>query len=463
MDSLTLPNQAGPAARGTGQRDLTVSAAASLRRHDPELDGLLEQEFRRQQDTLAMVAYASLADPSVLACGASVLANVTAEGYPGARYHPGCRWLDQVEELAVRRTRAVFGARYANVQPHSCSQANLSVLFALMRPGDTVLGLALDAGGHLTHGAPASVVGDYFHAVGYGVGEDGRIDYGQLRRLAHRYRPKVVIAGASAYPRALDYERFRAVADEVGAYLLADISHIAGLVAAGVHPSPIDLAHITTLSTYKQLGGPRGGLILSGAECDTPGPDGVRTLAQLMQRAVFPRSQGTLNAAGIAAKARALALVARPEFRDLAERIVGDARALAEELTRRGHRVLTGGTDTHMVLVDTTPLGLSGAAAERALEECGILANRNRIPNDTRSPRITSGLRFGTNILAQRGLGPKDMGECADLVHQVLTATEPAGGAGHRLDPVVRDRVRRAVHRLCRRHPLPGYTAEPAV
>ncbi|WP_370418409.1 serine hydroxymethyltransferase [Streptomyces sp. QH1-20] len=462
MDSLTLPNQAGPAPRSTGQRDLASHAARSLRRADPELDTLLEREFRRQNDTLALVAYASLADPSVLACGASVLANVTAEGYPGARYHPGCQWLDEVEQLAIRRTQAVFKARYVNVQPHSCSSANLSVLFALMRPRDTVLGLSLDAGGHLTHGSAASVVGDYFTAVGYGVNKSGFIDYGQVRELAHRHRPKVLIAGASAYPRALDFERFRSVADEVGAYLIADISHIAGLVAAGVHSSPVDLAHITTLSTYKQLGGPRGGLILSGVECDTPGPDGTCTLAQLMQRAVFPRSQGTLHATGIAAKARALALVGRPEFRELAERIRRDARALAASLLRRGHRVLTGGTDTHMVLVDTTVFGLSGAAAESALEDCGILANRNRIPHDTRSARVTSGLRFGTNIIAQRGFEPEDMDECAALVHQVLTAAEPLGRTGHRLDPEVRDRVRHSVRGLCARRPIPGYAVNPA-
>ncbi|NEE52895.1 serine hydroxymethyltransferase, partial [Streptomyces sp. SID8455] len=269
---------------------------------------LLDAEVVQQHATLAMVASTSIAHPSVLAAAGSALSNVTAEGYPGARYHPGASQFDLVERLAVERAKQAFGASYANVQPHSCSSANQAVLAALVRPGGTILALDLDSGGHLTHGSPASVTGMHYKAVHYGLDGEGRIDYEQVAALAEQHRPSVLIAGASAHPRTLDFARFRAIADSVGAYLVADISHIAGLVAAGEHPTPVDLAHATTTSTYKQLGGPRGGLILIGREHATPGPDGRTPLSRLMQRAVFPLSQGTPNPAAIAAKARALAL-----------------------------------------------------------------------------------------------------------------------------------------------------------
>jgi len=430
-----------------------------LRYADPELAGLLDAEVVQQNHTLAMVASASIADPSVLAVGGAALSNVTAEGYPGARYHPGAQQFDAVENLAVVRAKRLFGARYANVQPHSCSSANLAVLSALMRPGDTLMGLDLDAGGHLTHGSRASVTGRHYHAVSYGLDDDGRIDYGRLADLALEHRPRVLIAGASAYPRLVDFARFRAIADAAGAYLLADISHIAGLVAAGRHPSPVDVAHITTTSTYKQLGGPRGGLILSGLDHDTPGPDGRTPLHRLMQRAVFPQSQGTPSPASIAAKARAFAVAAEPAFQETARLIVHDARALARELASHGHRILTGGTDNHMVLVDLTGTGLSGVVAERALEECGILANRNRIPGDTKPPLVTSGLRLGTNILAQRGMGPDLMGECAQLLHTVLSGVVPRSDTEYLIDPLLVDQVRAEVRWLCSRHPLPLKTA----
>ncbi|MCD0447753.1 serine hydroxymethyltransferase [Actinocorallia sp. API 0066] len=432
----------------------TALAARELATEDPELTTLLDAELTAQRDTLAMVAYASLAAPSVLACGAAALANLTAEGYPGKRYHPGCARLDDVERLAVERAKTAFGARYANVQPHSCSSANLAVLFALLSPGDTLLGMDLDSGGHLTHGSPASVTGRHFRALAYRLGPDGLLDYDHVRDLAKRHEPKVIVAGASAYPRAFDYVVFREIADEVGAYLLADISHIAGLVAGGILPSPIDHAHITTTSTYKQLGGPRGGLILSGAEHLTAGPGGV-PLARLLDRAVFPASQGTLNPAGVAAKARALDLVTRPSFRALAERIALDARALAAALARRGWEPLTGGTDTHMVIVDVAARGLTGGAAETALESAGILANRNRIAADSGVPGQTSGLRFGTNILAQRGLSPSDMDACADLADRVLGALRPPSSA---LPADVLRAVRRDVADLCARFPIPGYS-----
>jgi glycine hydroxymethyltransferase len=428
----------------------------SLHRNDPELAALLEDEVGHQRSTLAMIASASIADPSVLAAGGAALSNVTAEGYPGARYHSGAARFDQVENLAVERAQQLFGARYANVQPHSCSSANLAVLAALVPPGGTLLGLDLDAGGHLTHGSAASVTGRHYRAVHYGLDRCGRIDYAQVAELASQHRPRVLIAGASAYPRVLDFDRFRAIADSVGAYLVADISHIAGLVVAGEHPSSIDAAHITTTSTYKQLGGPRGGLILSGQEHQSPGPDGRTPLARLMQRAVFPQSQGTPNPATIAAKARAFALASGPEFKQMARLITEDARALAAELSGLGYRILTGGTDNHMVLLDVYERGLTGVVAERALEECGILANRNRIPGDTKPPLVTSGLRLGTNILAQRGLGPEHMWECASLLHTVLAATIASSDTAYRIDPATAAQVRADVGKLCARYPLPA-------
>jgi glycine hydroxymethyltransferase len=321
----------------------------------------------------------------------------------------------------------------------------------------------LDAGGHLTHGAAPSVTGRHFRPVYYGVDDRGLVDYDEIAELARTHRPRMIIAGASAYPRRIDYAAFRRVADEVGAYLLADISHIAGLVAAGVLESPVDIAHVTTTSTYKQLGGPRGGLILSGRDHDAPGPGGAGTLAAALDRGVFPGFQGTPAAAAIAAKARALDLVDSPEFRACARRVAADAQALAAALMRRGYSVLTGGTDNHMVILDLRARGLTGAVAENALRECDILANRNRIPGDVKPPRVASGLRLGTNILAQRGLGPADMQRCAALVDRVLTATEPASDTEYRLAAAVRADVRNDVAELCRRFPAPGYPPAEAL
>ncbi|CAL9674622.1 serine hydroxymethyltransferase [Streptomyces griseomycini] len=462
--------EGAPSAHGHAGQDADGEQAAllragmeGLRRTDPELALLLDAEVRSQNATLAMIASASIADPSVLAAGGAALSNVTAEGYPGNRYHPGAARFDEIERIAVERAKELFGAAYANVQPHSCSSANLAVLSALIPPGGTLLGLDLDAGGHLTHGSPASVTGRHFHAVHYGLDAAGRIDFGQVAALTAEHRPQVIIAGASAYPRTVDFERFRAIADTVGAYLLADISHIAGLVAAGEHPSPVDVAHLTTTSTYKQLGGPRGGLILSGEEHRTPGPDGRTPLSRLMQRAVFPQSQGTPSPAAIAAKARAFALAAGPEFRETARLTVTGAAALADELAELGHRVLTGGTDNHMVLLDIGEYGLTGVVAERALEECGILANRNRIPGDTKPPLVTSGLRLGTNILAQRGMGPDQARRCAHLVHAVLNATVPLGDTEYRIDPERAAGFRAEVRELCARHPLPLQSRESSL
>jgi len=450
--------------RGGAEDDGAVEATAlrgieRLRDGDPVLYELIVREHRRQSETLTMVAASSIADPAVLACEGTALLNTTTEGYPGARFHAGCEVVDQVERIAVERARRAFGARYANVQPHSGTSANQIVMFSLLRPGDTVLGLDLDAGGHLSHGAKASVSGVYFHAVAYGVDADGRIDMAEVRRLALEHRPRLIICGASAYPRALDFAAFRRVADEAGAILLADISHVAGLVAAGEHPSPIDHAHFTTTSTYKQLCGPRGGLVLMGRDHDAPAPDGRGTLSDLVQRAAFPFFQGTPSLASIAAKASALARVASPEFREVARRITASARALAAALEERGYQVVSGGTDNHIVLVDLTARGLTGVVAERALEECRIVVNKNRVPGDRRSATVASGIRFGTNGLALRGMGPAEMRRCAELVDRVLGAVRPLGDRAFELDPAAAAAAREGVAALCARFPIPGYAA----
>jgi glycine hydroxymethyltransferase len=462
LASFPIVGDEAPPAAASAVEATVLRGVERLRAGDPVLYGLIEREHRRQSGTLTMVAASSIADPAVLACEGTALLNTTTEGYPGARFHAGCGVVDQIERLAVERARHAFGARYANVQPHSGTSANQVVMFGLLRPGDVVLGLDLDAGGHLSHGARASVSGVYFRAVSYGVDAGGRIDMDAVRRVALEHRPRLLIAGASAYPRAIDFRAFREAADETGAYLLADISHVAGLVAAGEHPSPIDHAHFTTTSTYKQLCGPRGGLVLMGRDHDAPAPDGRGTLSDLVQRSAFPFFQGTPSLAAIAAKASALARVASPEFRETARRIVAAARALAGALAARGYALVGGGTDNHIVLVDLTARGLTGTVAERALEECGIVVNKNRVPGDRRSAAVASGVRFGTNGLALRGMGPAEMPRCAALVDRVLCAVRPLGDRAYELDPGVAADAREEVAALCARFPIPGYSAEPS-
>lgn len=428
-----------------------------LYRDDPDLYELLEQEYRRQNGVLAMIAASSIADPSVLACEGMATSNVTTEGYPGARFHAGCAVIDEIERLAVERAKAAFGARYANVQPHSGTSANAILTFSLLKPGETIMGLELDSGGHLTHGAKASVSGQYFNAVGYGLDQEGFIDYEQVSRLAHESKPKLIICGASAYPRIIDFKRFRDIADEVGAFLLADISHIAGLVVAGEHPSPINHAHFTTTSTYKQLYGPRGGLILMGRDFEGLAPDGKRTLSEMAQKAVFPYFQGTPSMNVIAAKARALAMATTPEFKSLAQRIVADARVLARCFAEKNYRVLTGGSDNHIVLIDVLAGGVTGVVAERALEECHIIVNKNRIPGDRKPALVTSGMRLGTNSLALRGMGEAEMPLCADLIDRVLSAVKTNGDRDYDLDKSVKDSVQSEVQQLCGCFPIPRY------
>ncbi|TDV56268.1 serine hydroxymethyltransferase [Actinophytocola oryzae] len=426
----------------------------TLAREDPDVYRLLEREHERQCESLSLVASSGGTDASVLAVAGASVVNVTAEGYPGRRYHAGCRNVDELERLAVERAKAVFGARYVNVQPHCASFANHTVMQALLDPGETILGMALDQGGHLTHGAQANLSGKLFKVHHYGLDDDGLIDYRQLSELAQAHRPRLIVCGTTSYTRVIDFDRIREIADGVGAYVLADVTHIAGLVAAGLHPSPIDAAHFTTTCTFKQLYGPRGGLIMMGRDADALGDDGNRTLSQRIQSAVFPLMQGSPEVHTIAAKARALARLAEPSFRALAGRIRTCANALAAALTDRGYDVVGGGTDNHIVLF-RVPERLTGVLAERALESCDILVNKNKIPGDTRGATVASGVRLGSNTVALRGMGPAEMVRCVELIDTVLANTLPSQDGGLHLPDLVREHVTAQVRGLCRDFPLP--------
>jgi glycine hydroxymethyltransferase len=432
----------------------------ALQAEDPELFLLLESDHSRQQESLSLVASSGGTDSSVLAASGASIVNVTAEGYPSNRYHAGCHYVDQVEQLAIDRARQVFGARYVNVQPHCASTANHTVMQALLKPGDPILGMALDQGGHLTHGAPANLSGKLFSVRRYGLDSRGLIDYAQLAELAESHRPRLIICGTTSYPRTIDFERIRTIADRVGAYLLADVTHIAGLIAAGLHASPIDAAHFTTTCTFKQLYGPRGGLILMGRDADTLDADGKKTLSQRVQSAVFPLTQGSPAVHTIAAKARALGRLLDPAFCELAQLIKADAAALASALVARGYDVISGGTDNHIVLF-RTPERLNGAIAEGALESCGILVNKNKVPGDNRPAAVASGIRLGSNTVALRGMGPAEMSRCVALIDTVLAHATLRPEGGFDLDETVRVQVTSEVGELCRTFPLP-YEAAPS-
>lgn len=429
-----------------------------LQQEDPFLYRLLEQEYYREAHSLSMVASSSIAHPSVLACEGTFTSNVTAEGYPGARFHAGCKFVDQFEQLAIDRAKAALKAQYANVQPHSASTANQIVMSSLLKPGETILGLRLDSGGHLSHGSTVNISGQFFNAIGYGLDSRGIIDYAQVEELAREFKPKLIISGTTAYPRVIDWERFRVIADRVGAYLLADITHIVGLIIAGEHPNPIDVAHITTTCTHKQLYGPRGGLILMGKDWESPGPNDRGTLAETLQRGVFPFMQGAPIVNKIVAKARALARAMTPEFKLLCKRIVTLAKALAESLTARGVTIISGGTDNHIVVVDViTSFGVTGIIAERALEDCNVIVNKNRLPGDTRKAVITSGIRIGTNSLAARGFDTEGIGQCADLIVRILSAVTVRGDREYDLGRERKKAFQAEVRQLCDRYPIPGY------
>jgi glycine hydroxymethyltransferase len=379
---------------------------------DHDIHAAITRERRRQEDGLELIASENFVSRAVLEAMGTCLTNKYAEGYPGHRYYGGCQYVDEVEELARSRAKELFGADHANVQPHSGSQANQACYLAVLRPGDKVLGMSLSHGGHLTHGHPINLSGLYYTIISYGVRrEDEHIDYAELARLAREHRPKLIIAGASAYPRVIDFARFRAVADEVGAYLMVDMAHIAGLVAAGLHPSPIGHAHFVTTTTHKTLRGPRGGMILT-----------TRELASRIDRALFPGLQGGPLMHVIAAKAVAFKEALQPSFRDYQSQIVRNAQALAEGLIRNGLRLVSGGTDVHLVLVDVRSAGLTGKEAERLLDSVGITVNKNTIPFDSEKPGVTSGIRLGTPAVTTRGMKEAEMTEIADIIHTVLTS-----------------------------------------
>ncbi|MFT5284184.1 MAG: glycine hydroxymethyltransferase [Planctomycetota bacterium] len=428
-----------------------------LEQKDPELFKILDDEYRRQANVLTMVASSSIADPSSLVCEAMPAMNVTAEGYPGKRFHAGCRHIDEIEQLAIDRTKAVFGAKFVNVQVMTATSANEVVMFATLKPGDTILGMGLDAGGHLTHGSKASISGQVFEAYGYGLDENERLNYDEAHRLTLEHKPKLLICGTTAYARKIDWSKFRAMADEVGAYVLADITHIAGLVAAGLHPNPIDHAHFTTTCTHKQLYGGRGGLVMMGKDFDAPAPDGKGTLAGLIQKKVFPFFQGAPNQASVAAKARGMHFVASDEFKFVAQRIVALADALAKAFLAKGYRVITGGTDNHIVVVDVFKNGITGVNAEKALEDCGIVVNKNRIPFDVNPATITSGIRLGTNGLAIREMEPEDMVECVDVIHDILTNLEQLGDREYNVPAEVKARAEEKIATICARRPITTY------
>ena len=378
---------------------------------DPELGRMIEAEYKRQARNIELIASENIVSEAVMAAMGSVLTNKYAEGYPGKRYYGGCECVDEVENLAIRRVCQLFGAKYANVQPHSGAQANMAVYQALCKPGDTVLGMSLDNGGHLTHGSPVNQSGLLYNIVPYGVDENGLIDYDALRALAKKEQPKMIIAGASAYPRAIDFEKFAEIAHEVGAYLFVDMAHIAGLVAAGLHQSPVPYADVVTTTTHKTLRGPRGGVILTNDE----------ELAKKFNKAIFPGTQGGPLEHVIAAKAVCFGEALKPEFKAYQQRVVTNARVLADALQKQGFDRVSGGTDNHLMLIDLRKTGVTGKGLQRRLDEVYITANKNAIPNDPESPFVTSGMRIGTPAVTTRGFGAPEMLRIAEFIWQAAT------------------------------------------
>lgn len=386
-----------------------------VRREDPEIAQAIVDEQERQNSHIELIASENWVSKAVMAAMGSPLTNKYAEGYPGKRYYGGCQCVDVVENLAVERAKELFGCDYANVQPHSGAQANFAVQFAICNPGDTIMGMNLDHGGHLTHGSPVNVSGKYFHIVPYGVNDDGFIDYDKLREIALECKPKMIIAGASAYARAIDFKKFREVADEVGAVLMVDMAHIAGLVAAGLHESPIPYADVVTTTTHKTLRGPRGGLIL----CNQEAADKYN-----FNKAVFPGIQGGPLMHVIAAKAVCFKEALTDEFREYQKQIIKNAQALCKGLQSRDIKIVSGGTDNHLMLVDLTPYDLTGKAVEKLLDEAHITANKNTIPNDPKSPFVTSGIRLGTPAVTSRGLKEDDMDQIAEAIALIIKGGE---------------------------------------
>src|SRR3989440_2956145 len=414
---------------------------ATLAEADPEIAAAVRGELGRQRHEIELIASENIVSRAVLDAQGSVLTNKYAEGYPGRRYYGGCEFVDVAERLAIERAKQLFGCGFANVQPHAGAQANQAAFLALLAPGDTILGMSLAAGGHLTHGASPNLSGKWFNAVTYGVrAEDARIDYDEVERQAEQQRPRLMIAGGSAYPRIIDFARFRAIADRVGAYLMVDMAHFAGLVAGRAHPSPIPHAHIVTTTTHKTLRGPRGGMIL----CEDP------EIARRIDSAVFPGLQGGPLMHVIAAKAVALGEALRPEFATYARAVVANAQTLAATLTEAGLAIVSGGTDTPLLLVDLRPLALTGRDAEQALERAGITRNQNRIPFDPAKPTRTPGLRFGSPAATTRGFGAAEFRQVGAWIGEVLQSLSNKPGG----DSATEQRVRRAVEGLCARFPI---------
>ena len=386
-----------------------------IERTDPEIAGLIQAEIDRQNSHLELIASENWASKAVMSALGSVLTNKYAEGYPGHRYYGGCECVDQIEDLARERAKKLFGCTYANVQPHSGAQANMAVFYALLKPGDTFMGMRLDEGGHLSHGSSANISGSYFHQVPYGVNADGWIDYDACERIAKECHPKMIIGGASAYCRIIDFKRLREIADEVGAYLVVDMAHIAGLVAAGQHPSPIPYAHVTTTTTHKTLRGPRGGMILSSAEF---------AKEHGLDKAIFPGTQGGPQMHSIAAKAVMLKEDMQPSFIEYGKQVVRNAKALAAGLMSRGVKIVTGGTDNHLMLIDLKDTELTGKELENRLDRAHITANKNTVPGEPRSPFVTSGVRLGTSAVTTRGLDEEDMDRLAEAIALVVQSED---------------------------------------
>ncbi len=424
-----------------------------IKEYDPELWSAMEAESQRQRDKLELIASENYTSSTVREAVGSILTNKYAEGYPGKRYYGGCEFVDIAENLARDRAKQLFGCDYANVQPHAGSQANMGVLFAALDPGDTILGMDLAHGGHLTHGAPVSFSGKLYKVLRYGVRrEDEHIDYEQVADLARQHKPKMIIAGASAYSRTIDFAAFRRIADETGAYLLVDMAHIAGLVAAGRHPSPLALADFTSTTTHKTLRGPRGGMILIGRDKEnnrgikTPKGDGFKKWSELIDSSIMPGIQGGPLLHVIAAKAVAFKEALEPEFKAYIGRVCENASILASSIAQSGARIVSGGTDTHLALVDLTPLGISGKEAETWLDKANITVNKNNIPFDEKSPFVTSGIRVGSAALTTRGFGKEDMLQVGELVGEVLRSKG---------DDSVLKRVGQKVLSLTSRFPIP--------
>lgn len=405
-----------------------------LKQNDPEIYAAVMDEANRQRNKIELIASENFVSETVMEANSTPLTNKYAEGYPGKRYYGGCEHVDVVEEIAIERAKKIFNAGYANVQPHSGAQANMAVFFALLEPGDTVLSMSLAHGGHLSHGSPVNMSGKYFNIVPYGVTEDtNTIDYDEVRRLALEHKPKLILAGASAYPRVIDFERFAEIAKEVGAYFMVDMAHIAGLIAAGVHPSPMPYADVVTTTTHKTLRGPRGGLILTNDE----------ELAKKFNKAIFPGIQGGPLMHTISAKAVCFGEALKPEFKAYQEQVAKNAQALAAQLLEEGLKLVSGGTDNHLMLVDLTETGVTGKEAEKMLDEVGITVNKNAIPFDTKSPFITSGIRIGTPATTSRGFVEEDMVEIGKLIGLTIRDFENS-----------QDEIRERVAALCKKHPL---------